>query len=255
MADVNPEQQVNPQDTPVAQQGQPTPQGNPDPTATEAPTEEPKQEPAPPKIPEPEEAEPKPTGNPFVDELLTELRTHEVDIDKLFGDYLETGNEESIDLAYLEEKVGKLAAKGLVASVKAEASRIEAEEAEAAKTIYDSVGGEQTWNDIIKWITSGKSGLSKDGAQAYNDMLAKGGVQAQLAARELLNMFKQSPGFIQDASLQQADAPAQPTGLEPISRREYVEQLQDVVRKYGEESPQAQALHNRRLASMGNGVK
>ena len=186
------------------------------------------------------------TGNEFIDSLLTEFKENDVDTDKLFGKFFESGNETDIDLAYLEEKVGKLAAQGLIAGVKAENAKLDAKAESDAKTIYDAAGGEQMWQGILDWIASGDSGLTKEGGEAYNRMLSEGGVQAELAAKELSNMFKQSPGFTQNADLQQADQVAQPQGIEPISRQQYVEELDKVVRTSGEFSPEAEALHKRR---------
>jgi hypothetical protein len=194
------------------------------------------------------------TGNEYIDGLLTEFKSNDIDVDKLFGNYEESGDEKDIDFAYLESKVGKLAAKGLIAGFRAENEKLERQAEAESKIIYDAVGGESMWDGIVKWIGGGESGLSREGAEAYNTMLAAGGVQAELAARELSNMYRQSPGFTQDASLQQADQTAQPTGIQPISRAEYVEQLDKVVRKSGEHSPEAKALHERRLFSMKNGA-
>lgn len=254
--------------TPANTNEMPTPpEGNPtetpvEPTPTETPVEEPKveetsptEEPKPDiKLPEVPEKAPEPTGNEFVDGLLTEFKENDVDVDKLFGDYLETGNEESIDLAYLEEKVGKLAAQGLIAGVRAEASKLEQESTEAATAIYEAVGGEQVWQGILDWISSGESGLTKEGGEAYNKMLSEGGVQAELAAKELSKMYQQSPGFTQDANLTTADQVAQPKGIEPISRAEYSQELDKAVREYGEYSPQAEALHKRREFTLSKGA-
>ena len=205
------------------------------------------------QLPEVPEVELEPTGNQFVDDLLGEFKSNDVDVDKLFGDYLETGDEASIDFAYLEEKVGKLAAQGLIAGVRAENDKAEAESSEAAVTIYEAAGGEALWEGVLEWIGSGKSGLSKAGGESYNTMLAAGGVQAELAARELSKMFQASPGFTQPAQLQTADQTQQVSGIEQISRADYVSQLDVVVRKSGEYSPEAEALHRRRTFTMEQG--
>jgi hypothetical protein len=218
-----------------------------DPNATDETVTGPKEE-------EAKEEEAESTGNEFVDSLLGEFKANGIDADKLFGNYSESGDEKDIDFAYLESKVGKLAAQGLIAGFKAENEKLERTSEASTKTIYDAAGGEAMWDGIVKWIGEGQSGLSKAGGEAYNAMLAAGGVQAELAARELSTMYKQSPGFTQDASLQSADQSAQPQGIQPISRIDYVEQLDAVVRKSGEHSPEAKALHERRIFSMQNGV-
>lgn len=223
-----------------------------DPKPAEEPTEEEGPKPDT-QLPEVPEKAIEPTGNEFIDGVLAEFKENDVDTDKLFGKFLETGNEADIDIAYLEEKVGKLAAKGIIAGVRAENDKLEAKADADAQTIYDAAGGEQMWQGILDWIASGESGLTKEGGEAYNKMLAEGGVQAELAARELSNMYKQSPGFTQNADLTQADQVAQQQGIEPISRAEYSEKLDEVVRKYGEFSPQAETLHKRREFTLRKG--
>jgi len=206
------------------------------------------------KLPEVPEKTIEPTGNEFVDSLLNEFKEQEVDVNKLFGNFLESGDENDIDFAYLEEKVGKLAAQGLIAGVRAENDKLDSKAQSDAQTIYDAAGGEQMWQGIIDWIASGESGLTKEGGEAYNKMLAEGGVQAELAAKELSNMFKQSPGFTQNADLTKADQVAQPQGIEPISRMDYVNQLDKIVREEGEYSPAAEALHKRREFTLRQGA-
>ena len=237
----------------------PKPVDNPieDPIVDPKPTEEtPKEDEKKPdtKLPEVPEKTIEPTGNEFVDSLLNEFKEQEVDVNKLFGNFLESGDENDIDFAYLEEKVGKLAAQGLIAGVRAENDKLDSKAQSDAQTIYDAAGGEQMWQGIIDWIASGESGLTKEGGEAYNKMLAEGGVQAELAAKELSNMFKQSPGFTQNADLTKADQVAQPQGIEPISRMDYVNQLDKIVREEGEYSPAAEALHKRREFTLRQGA-
>ena len=234
----------------VIPEGEPVVEPVVDPTLTiPEPTEDPVEEPT-----KEEDKEVESTGNEYIDSLLGEFKSNDIDVDKLFGNYTESGDEKDIDFAYLESKVGKLVAQGLIAGVRAENDKLEHQSTESAKTIYDAAGGEAMWEGIVQWIGSGASGLSKEGGEAYNTMLAAGGVQAELAARELSSMYKQSPGFTQDSSLQKADQSAQPTGIQPISRIDYVEQLDAIVRKSGEHSPEAKALHERRIFSMQNGA-
>jgi hypothetical protein len=67
-------------------------------------------------------------------------------------------------------------------------------------------------------------------------------------------MYQQSPGFTRPATLLQGDATAQPQGVEPISRREYAQQLDKVVREKGENSQEAQVLHKRREFALTQGL-
>lgn len=195
-----------------------------------------------------------PTGNEYIDEALGSLHEGGVDFEKAFGKFAETGNEADIDMAYIESVIGKAATYGIMAGVKAENQKIEQEAAATARAVHEAAGGKEMWDGVCEWIASGKSGLTKEGWEQYNDMLASGGVQAELASRELSRMYQQSPGFTQPTNMLQGDATAQPTGIEPITRREYAEQLEQVVREKGENSREAQVLHKRREFALQQGL-
>jgi hypothetical protein len=195
-----------------------------------------------------------PTGNSYIDEALGSLHEGGVDFEKAFSKFAESGDEADIDMAYIESVIGKAATYGILAGVKAENQKIEQEAAATARAVHEAAGGKEMWDGVCEWIASGKSGLTKEGWEQYNDMLASGGVQAELASRELSRMYQQSPGFTQPATLLQGDATAQPSGIEPITRREYAEQLEQVVREKGENSHEAQVLHKRREFALQQGL-
>jgi hypothetical protein len=195
-----------------------------------------------------------PTGNEYIDEALGSLHEGGVDFEKAFGKFAESGNEADIDMAYIESVIGKAATYGIMAGVKAENQKIEQEAAATAKAVHEAAGGKEMWDGVCEWIASGKSGLTKEGWEQYNDMLASGGVQAELASRELSRMYQQSPGFTQPTNMLRGDATAQPSGIEPITRREYAEQLDKVVREKGENSHEAQVLHKRREFALQQGL-
>jgi hypothetical protein len=238
-----PPETVTPEVAPVEPEVTVTPEVTP-------PAEEPKL----PEVEDPVDSPFETTGNEFIDSMLTDFTAAEVDTDRLFGKFSETNDEADIDVAYLEEKVGKLAATGILAGLKAENDKLEEYVAEESKKVYEAAGGKELWDQIVEWIGSGKSGLTKEGGASYNAMLEAGGVQAELAARELSTMFKQSPGFTQTGTLVQADQTAQPTGLEQISQADYVSQLDVIARKEGEFSPAAMALHARREFTLSQGA-
>lgn len=221
------------------------------------------QEPEPEKKPEAEEEKPKEetgelpfeeTGNEYIDGALSSLHEGGVDFEKAFSKFAESGDEADIDIEYIESVIGKAATYGILAGVKAENQKIEQEAQATAKAVHDAAGGKEMWDGVCEWIASGKSGLTKEGWTQYNDMLASGGVQAELASRELSRMYQQSPGFTQPAQLLQGDATAQPTGIEPITRRDYAEQLDKVVREKGENSHEANELHKRRQFALQQGL-
>ena len=194
------------------------------------------------------------TGNEYMDEVLSAFHEGGVDFDKAFGVFSESGKEEDIDLVYIESVLGRAATQGILAGVKAENAKIEAEAVATAEVVHKAAGSKELWDGACKWIASGKSGLTKEGWDQYNTMLAAGGIQSELAARELSKMYQQSPGFTKPANLMEGDATAQPSSVEPISRRQYAEELNKVVRTNGENSPEAQLLHQRRQVAMQRGL-
>lgn len=230
-------------------------------------TEEPPEKPTLPEVKEENKEEPEKkdkeednelpfesTGNEYIDDALGSLHEGGVDFEKAFGKFAETGEESDIDMAYIESVIGKPATYGILAGIKAENQKIEQEAQATAKAVHEAAGGKEMWDGVCEWIASGQSGLTKEGWEQYNDMLASGGVQAELASRELSRMYQQSPGFTQPANMLQGDATAQPKGIEPITRREYAEQLDKVVREKGENSHEAQLLHKRREFALQQGL-
>ena len=194
------------------------------------------------------------TGNEYMDNVLSAFHEGGVDFDKAFGNFSESGKEEDIDLEYIESIIGRAATQGILAGVKAENAKMEADAVSTAEAVHKAAGSKELWDGACSWIASGKSGLTKEGWDQYNTMLAAGGIQSELAARELSKMYQQSPGFTKPANLMEGDATAQPSSVEPISRRQYAEELNKVVRTNGENSPEAQLLHQRRQVAMQRGV-
>jgi len=215
------------------------------------------------KLPEPPEVEAskeadddlpyEPSGNEYIDSVLSQLHEGGVDFTQAFGKFSETGEEADINVEYMESILGRAATHGLIAGVKAENLKMEGDAAKLAESIHTASGSKEMWDGVCEWIASGTSGLSKEGWSQYNDMLMAGGVQSELAAKELSKMYQHSPGFTQPAAMVEGDATAQATGIEPISRRNYAAELDKVIRTNGENSPEAQLLHKRREAGMRNG--
>lgn len=191
------------------------------------------------------------TGNEYLDNALQQMVDGGVDLEQAFTGM--DGDDIQPNMDYLNEKLGKAAAHGLIEGIKAENSKMESWVKTETDALHNSVGGKETWDNIAKWIGSGESGITPEARTEYNQMLAQGGIQAQLAAQALNNMFRQSPGFSEPANLTTGDATAQPTGIEPISRVAYSEEMGKAVRKFGEHSPEVEALNQRRLFTMNQG--
>lgn len=213
------------------------------------------EKPAEPEVAEPEDDDLpfEATGNEVIDNTFTAFHEAGVDFDKAFSKFAETGDEKDVDYEYLESILGKHTTQIMINSIKAEEERLAKADQELVGRVEEAAGGKELWTGVKDWIASGESGLTREGWKSYNDMLAAGGVQAELAARELSRMYQQSPGFKQPANLIPGDAAGQRQPVEQISRVEYAQQMRKVVREHGENSPQAEQLRQRRLASYGNG--
>ena len=188
------------------------------------------------------------TGNEYLDSALQQMVDGGVDLEQAFTGM--DGDNIQPNMDYLNEKLGKAAAHGLIEGIKAENAKMEEWVKTETNALYESVGGEAAWKGITEWIGKGESGLTPEARTEYNQMLSQGGIQAQLAAQALNNMYRQSPGFSEPQPLTTGDATAQPTGIEPISRLAYSEALSKLGTDVG---PEADALHARRLHTMKNG--
>lgn len=225
-----------------------------EPTVTEptVPAVEPVVEPVIPTVPE--ESPFETTGNEYIDDAMQMMHKGGVDLEKAFSKVFETNDPADIDMEYLNSVLGEAAAFGLVEGLKAENDKLESYAAEEVTKINEAVGGPDNWVAICDWIGSGESGMTAEDNSDYNKMLSNGGKQAELAAKELHNMFKQSPGYTIPAVLVQGATPAQPGQLEHISRTEYSQEYSKIVRTEGEQSPKLALLDKRRTFSMSKGM-
>jgi hypothetical protein len=168
------------------------------------------------------------TGNAFYDAAAGIL--HEAGFDaKLVADEFTSSDGLSTDTrAGLVAKLGEgqvtLMESGLAKEL------VKAENA-VLSVVHTAAGSEKMWNDIVVWTTTDDSGLTPEGEKQYNDMLAAGGVQAQLAVQALKEAYMASPGFVQEEGHIAGDTgvPAAPA-VEMISRAQYTEEKRKAVR-------------------------
>lgn len=128
--------------------------------------------------------------------------------------------------------------------------------AEVATLVHATVGGEAQWAAIQTWASAQATDAEK--AQ-INAAFAAGGLQAKAAAKYLAEAFARAgrPG-VQKAAAAKPEAAAAPTGVEPLTAREYARQVDELSRKNrgGDVShlPEYQALRARRLAGRAAGL-
>ena len=201
-------------------------------------TVQPSPEPAPEPVPEPVTepvAEPvayEPIGNTALDAAAKVVAEAGFDPVVISNELFEQGKLSDTTLTNLENKLGKEQVALLASAYSAELTKLQAASDARNQSVYDQVGGKETWDAIALWTTTPEAQLSKEAAAEYNSMLAKGGVQAQLAATALKEAYMASPGFgaAQPTQMVQGDQPAPPANaVEPISRRQYVDEKRKAI--------------------------
>jgi hypothetical protein len=198
--------------------------------------------------------------NTQVNQFLTDAGLQS---DKVVQEMVDSG-ELSIDsMKALVEKHGEAVAtlivdklKGLhEQSVKAATERDQAvfkQVEEAFKGLTDQTG-EQTWEELSGWA---KANVPNAERAELNAMLQGGSLQAKLAIDYLVNTFKKSDAFSQPAELLGAESVSEDYGLKPLSRNEYLRELNVLLAKGHDynTSPEIRQLEARRQKGMSRGI-
>jgi len=145
----------------------------------------------------------------------------------------------------LDAEASSIKAKGT-----AEATRLKEKAAEAFG--FDASRGDDIWTDMAAFVQSPESGLSEADRQAMNNMLKVGGIQGDMVIADIAARYEKSQGFQKTPNLLAGDGATQ-SGFEPLTKQSYQAELQKVVKQFGYESKEAQALQNRRSVSMQKG--
>ncbi len=123
---------------------------------------------------------------------------------------------------------------------------------EAFKGVTDQDGAE-TWKELSTWA---KENVPNEERAQINKLLQQGGLAAKYAVDDLVNRFKGSDTFTQEASLEEADATADARGLVPLSRKEYSDafrKLELAGHVYGQSQEMAK-LDRQRQMGMQRGI-
>ena len=151
--------------------------------------------------------------------------------------------------AEIAGKLGEAETTVLLNGLATELGNVESAQKKEADVIYDIVGGKESWDKLAAWTATAESGLSEEAANDYNAMLAQGGVQAQLAAKALMEEYMASPGFEKPATLIDGDGtPEAHSTVESISRREYTKEKKKAV--YENDAVKVDALEKRARYTM-----
>ncbi|QDP58706.1 MAG: putative capsid assembly scaffolding protein [Prokaryotic dsDNA virus sp.] len=123
---------------------------------------------------------------------------------------------------------------------------------EAFKDVTDQ-DGQKTWTELSGWA---KENIPNDERKEINKLLQQGGIAAKYALDDLVNRFKSSDSFVQNADLVSGDSAVNDNGLVPISKQEYSTKLRELEAKghvYGQSS-EMDKLDRQRVAGQRRGI-
>lgn len=92
-----------------------------------------------------------------------------------------------------------------------------------ASEVYNSFGGEESFKYIAEAILKDNVISAKD-AEKLGEMLMQPGVSQKMAIKQIKELYMETSQYQQNPQLVDQGQPAQPVGLQPISRRDYTQQ-------------------------------
>jgi hypothetical protein len=171
---------------------------------------------------------PEPTGSVYFDTLSAALYEKGVDSSKFTEEIITTGKLTPENRTALVGVFGEAQVAMMEHGTSTELARIRtAQDAEATK-VYDSVqlpgmvDGKAAFGVLAEWSITNINDAERS---TYNEMLSKGGVQAQLAVKAIKERYMQDPNYSAAANLVNGTAPATTNGVELISRTAYTAAL------------------------------
>ena len=159
---------------------------------------------------------------------------------------------ESLGMGVAEMAINQLQAEATAVKEKGAAESLRLKEKAAAAFGFDASRGEDIWTDMSKFVQSAESGLTQEDRIAMNNMLKVGGIQGDMVIADIAARYEKSQGFQKTPNLLAGDGNTQ-SGFEPLTKQGYQAELQVVVKQFGYDSKEAQALQNRRSVSMQKG--
>lgn len=200
------------------------------------------------------EAEPTPepvayvsTDIPAVQEVMDILQEREIPretSEAIFGKAFASGDLADVDIPALNKTVGEKTAAMMMKTLGVAVAERSATNAADRKAVHELAGGEEIWKKAADYAPSH---FSKADQATLNDMFAKGGKSAKLAAQDVIAAYKASDGFSEAATLLTGDTTV--VALQPLDRHEYVEALQaEHARRGGARTSALKSIEARREA-------
>jgi hypothetical protein len=180
---------------------------------------------------EPAVAPLEPTGNAFFDSAQAVIQKAGLDGPAMLKEIVDNGNLSDASKAALVEKVGKEQADVLLAGAQGEVTKLQDKQKAENNAVFEAIGGEATWLKIAEWSRSDTKPLTEVQSKTYNAMLAAGGLQAQMAAKALKDLYMADPSITTAAGVIPGDAAAGAPVTQVISRRDYIVQKAKAIRE------------------------
>lgn len=207
---------------------------------------------------EPPSVEPIPVGgSSTIQEVAALLQSKQIpDAGEMIGELNDTGELSLHSQMKLVDSLGpevaSLVTRQLAADVTAAQEAGKAARNEVLSYAASELGTtdpDTTWTDLQAFANSPEAGLSPQDLAGLSEQLTKGGFGAKLAVDALVTLYKRSSAFAQHADLINGQANLS-ASFEPISEVDYSRQIEDVSRRYGYDSREAELLRQRRKRSI-----
>lgn len=177
---------------------------------------------------------------PVVGWLETELTKGKVDTERAFGHAVERGDASLIDSAYLREKLGD-GADAVINSAKQTLEYVQGKAQRGLQEVYQKFGGEDAAKSAAAYFNANADAPAR---AAMKQLLDSGNTESIEYAIKHITEYARNAGH---AIVHNQPTLGQPTsGAKGISAAEYHKAIQELPRNTDENSPEYQALVERR---------
>ena len=200
------------------------------------------------------------TGNETVDQVLEFLGSSGLqDVDGILEE-VSTAQELSLaSKARLIKELGPELASMVIGNLdRAVQDQREAGEAEGkrlkeyALAQFGGTDPDGVWEGAKRFANSPASGLSADDKKVMNELLGKGGPQAEMVIRDIAQRYKKYSGYQNQGDLMEGNT-GSTSMFSPLTREQYQKDIGRMVKEYGESSREVMALRQKRAQSIKMG--
>jgi hypothetical protein len=192
-------------------------------------------------------------------DLMVEAKMSETDVEAVFGKALLSGNASDINSAELIKKVGPVKAQAILGLATAYANDVVAARQAVLTQAHTVAGGEAQWKQVEAWSKAREAKDPKwaEAIAGYRPLIDKGGVQAELALKAIVESYKGDPdtkGLTN--TLLKAGGAASVGAVDgaPLTRNEYHKLITEEQSKLKPNPAVVASLRARRKAGQAAGI-